>query len=369
MKVFHPEKPYNDLPLLPPAADLETRTILKKCIAARSALAELKQAGELIPDQSVLINTIPLLEAQSSSEIENIVTTNDELFRYAQSPGSATDAATKEALRYRTALHRGFTTIRQRPLTTNTAVEVCRTIRNVQLDIRQTAGTALTNPVTGAVIYTPPEGESRIRDLLGNWERFIHKQTDVDPLVRMAVMHYQFEAIHPFSDGNGRTGRVLNLLYLIEQELLDIPVLYLSQHIIRHKGDYYRLLLDVTKKEAWEPWIVFMLEAVNDTAQWTRSRIQLIRRLMQHTSEFIQKKQPGIYSAELVGIIFTQPYCRIANLVEAGIAKRQTASNYLKQLCEIGVLEEVKAGREKLFVHPKFIQVLTKDMDSFPDYR
>ncbi|WP_352965773.1 Fic/DOC family N-terminal domain-containing protein [Mesorhizobium sp. M1393] len=191
--------------------------VLKACIAAHAALAELRVSGQLIPNQAVLINSIPLLEAQASSEIENIVTTTDRLFRFANEAGNLADAATKEALRYRTALNQGFRTLQERPVTTSTAVAVCRTIKGVELDIRSTPGTALVNQATGAVVYTPPEGQNLLRDKLANWERYIHEAEDIDPLIRLAVMHYQFEAIHPFVDGNGRTGRVLNLLYLVDK--------------------------------------------------------------------------------------------------------------------------------------------------------
>jgi len=368
MSTFRPDRPFNDLPLLPPAKEIETTQVLKKCIVAHRALAQLKQAGKLIPGQSVLINTIPLLEAQSSSAIENIVTTADALFRYAHDASTAADAATKETLRYRTALRAGYENIKQRPLSTRTAIEVCTAIRNVDMDIRRTPGTMLANQVTGEVIYTPPEGENRLRKLMQNWERFIHEQEQIDPLVRLAVMHYQFEAIHPFTDGNGRTGRVMNLLFLIEQDLLEIPVLYLSRYIIQHKDDYYRLLLEVTKQDAWEPWILFMLDAIGQTAAWTYARVLLIRQLMQHTADYIRARKPKIYSSELTDAIFIQPYCRIGNLVDTGIVKRETASKYLKQLCEIGVLEELKAGREKLFVHPKFIDVLTLDLAGITEY-
>ena len=240
---FRPDRPYNDLPALPPKAEVESKAVLKACIEARAALAELKVAGGLIPNQAMLINSIPLLEAQASSEIENIVTTTDKLFRFAGEAENQADPATKEALRYRTALYEGFKTLSKRPLTTRTAVQICRTIKGVDMDIRATPGTALINNQTRKVIYTPPEGAQHLRELLANWERYIHDVVDVDPLIRMAVMHYQFEAIHPFTDGNGRTGRILNLLYLVENELLNIPVLYLSQYIIKHKADYYRLLL------------------------------------------------------------------------------------------------------------------------------
>ena len=199
-------------------------------------MAELKTSGQLIPNQAVLINSIPLLEAQASSEIENIVTTTDKLFRFANESGAQADPATKEALRYRTALIEGFEMLRRRPVSTSTAIAVCSTIKGVELDIRATPGTAMMNEATGAVIYTPPEGQNLLRHQLANWERFIHEAEDIDPLIRLAVMHYQFEAIHPFVDGNGRTGRVLNLLYLVDKGLLDIPVLYLSRYIIANKA-------------------------------------------------------------------------------------------------------------------------------------
>ena len=356
---FRPDRPWNDLPAPPPAADVETRAVLKACIEARAAVAELRTAGELIPNQAVLINTIPLLEAQASSEIENIVTTADRLFRFAGEAGEADDA-TREALRYRTALHDGFKLLARRPLTTGTAVEVCRTIKGVELDVRSTPGTALVNPSTGRVIYTPPEGAARLREMLADWERYIHDEGQVDPLIRMAVMHYQFEAIHPFTDGNGRTGRVLNLLYLVETGLLSVPVLYLSRYIIHHKADYYRLLLEVTTDAAWEDWILFMLRAVLETARWTTAKIKAIRDLLERTAETIRHDAAKIYSRELAEIIFVQPYCRIGNLVEAGIARRQSASVYLKKLADIGVLEERKIGREKLFINPAFLRLLTE---------
>lgn len=356
---FDPARAYSNLPLLPPAADLESRAVLKACIGARAAVAELKQAGRLLPNQDVLINTIPLLEARASSEIENIVTTTDQLFRYAQPDREAlADPATKEALRYRTALRRGLDLLQKKPLSTATAVEVCRTLLGANLDVRRVPGTKLLHEGTGTVVYTPPDGEALLRQLLANWERFLHHATDVDPLVRMAVAHYQFEAIHPFTDGNGRTGRILNLLFLVEQELLDIPVLYLSSAIIRRKADYYRLLLSVTTDGAWEEWILYMLRAVDEMARWTSERIRAIRQLMHDTAAPVRKAL-GVSKPELVELIFVQPYCRIKNVVEAGIAERQTAAVYLRKLAAAGVLNEVKAGREKLFINPRLMRLLT----------
>ncbi len=372
MSTFNPKQPFNNLPTLPPRQEIETRAIWKLCTEARVALAELKQVGELIPNQSVLINTIPLLEAQASSEIENIVTTSDQLFRFADSnlnhAANQTDPATKEALRYRAALYQGFQTIQQRPLNTNLAVELCRTIKGSNLDIRRVPGTTLANDRTGDVIYTPPAGETVIRQLLSNWEQFLHNHEEIDPLVRMAVAHYQFEAIHPFTDGNGRTGRLLNILYLVDQQLLSLPVLYLSRHIIQNKADYYRLLLEVTEHSNWQEWIIFMLTAVKETAQWTTDKIHAVRKLQEQAVAYVREQQPAIYSRELVDQIFNQPYCRIGNLVDAGIGHRETSSKYLKALCDIEVLQEVKAGREKLFVHNKLLQLLTMDSNEFTHY-
>jgi Fic family protein len=360
MPDFDPKKPHNALPELPPATDLiENTEILKKCINARVALAELKQAAELIPNAAVLVNALPLLEAQASSEIENIVTTTDKLFEFVEIAEDKADAATKEALRYRTALFEGTKMVQRGMLTIDMAIQICSTIKDLELDIRDDSGTKLSNRKTGEVIYTPPVGQKLLYQKLTNWADFMHKNEEVDPLVRMAVQHYQFEAIHPFTDGNGRTGRILNILFLVEQGLLDSPILYLSRYIIQNKSDYYRLLLSVTHQQTWSDWIMFMLNGVEETCVWTTEKIKAIRELMQHTSLYMQQKVPKIYSWELVEALFKQPYCRINNLVSTGIAKRQTASVYLKQLCDIGVLKEFKSGRETLFVHPKYIELLT----------
>lgn len=367
---WRPELPYNQLPTLPPDCVLESRTVLKACIEARVALAELKQAAELIPNQTMLINTIPLLEAKDSSEIENIVTTTDQLFRHAHSHAGmeSADAATREALRYRTALHRGCLSLGERPLCTATAVEVCRILKGADMDIRRTPGTQLINDRTGEVIYTPPEGESHLRDLLADWERFLHQQTDLDPLVRMAVGHYQFEAIHPFSDGNGRTGRILNILHLIQEGLLGLPILYLSRYVIARKADYYGLLLGVTRDQAWEPWLLFMLQGVAETSRWTTGKIAAIRKLADHTAEHVRLQRPKIYTRELVDVLFEQPYCRIGNLVEKGIAQRQAASRYLHDLADLGVLSEMRFGKEKLFIHPRLLELLGQDSNELRAY-
>jgi len=368
MSRWRPERPWNALPKLPPNAELESKVVLKQCVTARSALAELKQAVELIPNPGMLINTLPILEARASSEIENIVTTADKLFQHLQADGGA-DPATKEALRYRSALLEGVRAIRKRPLVTRTAEAICTRIKGTEMTVRKVPGTALAKGGSGEVVYTPPEGEALLRDLLANWERFLHEETSFDPLIRMAVAHYQFEAIHPFTDGNGRTGRILNSLFLVQGGLLPQPILYLSRYIIAHKADYYRLLLAVTSDGAWEDWILYMLRGVEETAAWTTAKIGAIRKLSSETADYIRQTLPKVYSRELVDLIFEQPYCRIANVVEADIAGRQAASRYLKALAGAGVLREQVFGKEKLFVHPKLMSLLTRDTHTFEPYR
>lgn len=364
---WKPARPYNDLPILPPKEEIESRVVLKACITARAALAELKQAAELIPNQGVLINTLPLLEAGASSEIENIVTTTDKLFQHMRSEAQA-DPATKEALRYSHAIFEGFRALNQYPLATRTAEQICTRIKAVEMNVRRLPGTALKNAATGEIVYTPPEGETLLRDLLANWERFLHNETTLDPLIRMAIGHYQFEAIHPFMDGNGRTGRILNTLFLIQENLLTLPILYLSRYIIQNKPSYYKLLLQVTREQAWEPWLLYIIKGIEETSIWTTAKIAAIRKLSEHTTQYVRAKLPKIYSHELVTLIFELPYCRISNLTEAGIAKRQSASQYLKQLVEIGVLVEAPATKEKLFIHPKLMQLLTRDNNQFDAY-
>jgi len=359
---FDPAQPYNALPPLPPRTELETRAVLKKCVAANRALAELKGAGDLIPNQSMLINAIPLQEAKLSSEIENIVTTQDALFHAALDEARNTDPHTKEVLRYRTALRHGFEAVQSEPLRIGLMERICSTLRNEPVTFRgEEDGVYIGNPAARTVTYTPPDGGSVLRSLLQNLEGFLTGDDDMDPLVRMSVAHYQFEAIHPFTDGNGRTGRILNILFLIQAGLIRMPVLYLSRFLIQHKAEYYRLLKAVTENQRWEDWNLFMLEAVDDTASWTTSRIIAIRDLFDQTLARCRSTLPAkVYSKELVELIFAEPYCKIQFLVEAGIAKRQTASEYLRELERIGILAGEKRGREVIYKHPALLQVLTE---------
>jgi Fic family protein len=356
----NPDTPFSELPLLPPVQELETVRVLKQCIRSRTELAELEQAGDFLPNKALLINVMPLLEAQASSEIENIVTTTDRLFRSSlleQTP----DPATREALGYRAALHEGFKGLAKRPVCTATAERVCSVIKSKEMTVRKLLGTALGSEATGKVVYTPPVGEGILRDKLANWEQFINEPTELDPLVVMAVAHYQFEAIHPFTDGNGRTGRVLNLLYLAQSGLLTTPILYHSRGIVRRKSEYYESLRAVTFQGDWERWILYMLEVVEESARWTNKKIRAIREFRQRTKAELKTKVPKIYSGELLDVLLHQPYCRIIDLVNAGIAKRQAAASYLKQLVEIGMLTEEKVGREKLFIYNNYLQLLLRE--------
>lgn len=347
---FDRKQPYNDLPLLPPGVELETKAVLKQAISANRMLANLRGLAAQIPNQGMLISSIVLQEARSSSEIENIVTTNDELYRADADPDGKTDPHTKEVLRYREALYHGFNALEDRPLATNLFIEIVRRIKQIDLDIRAVPGTALKNDV-GEVVYTPPVGDAVIRDKLANLEQFIHADDGIDPLIKMAVMHYQFEAIHPFPDGNGRTGRILNLLYLVDKNLLDIPVLFLSRYIIAHRADYYTGLRGVTEEQNWENWILFMLRAVESTAQQTFDQVLRIRALMEDVRARVQAESPTIYSKDLIEVIFKHPYTKIQFLVDENIAKRQTASTYLQTLAGMGVLRESKHGREKYYIN------------------
>ncbi len=357
---YRNNEPYNDLPLLPPRATLETTRVLRRGITASRALAELKGAGHLIPNQAILINAIPLQEARLSSEIENIVTTQDALFRAAvEAPGRA-DAQTREVLRYRTALRHGYNALQARQIDIDLIIEMCSILRDSSATLRDEEPILIEDVGVGAAVYTPPRGRPLIVALLHNLVDFLTEPGDLDPLLKMAVVHYQFEAIHPFVDGNGRTGRILNLLILLQAGLLEIPVLYLSRYIIGNKGEYYRRLRAVTEAQDWEGWLLYMLAAVEETAQWTTNRITAIRELFEATTERCRRELPGrVYSKELMELIFTQPYIKVKFLVDAGIAERKTASEYLQALEQIGVLVGERHGREVIYRHPALLEVLS----------
>lgn len=355
------DKPYNNLPPLPPDTELETPKVLKAAIAANRSLAELKGKSESLPNPAILVNSIVLQEAKASSEIENVVTTNDKLFTALSANDSSTDPQTKEVLRYRQALWKGVRRLQDQPLSTDLFIDLMQIIKETDAGIRTEPGTVIANPNTRKIIYWPPESEGLIRNFLENLESYIYKENGPDPLIKMAVIHYQFEAIHPFEDGNGRTGRLLNILYLIEMKLLHHPILYLSDAIIRQKSDYYKKLRAVTEQYEWEPWILFMLNAVKETADRTMKRINQILGLLNETVETAKSELPDrVYSKELIELLFEQPYCKVKFLVERGIAKRQTAAEYLRELEEAGILKSKQVGRENLFLNTRLYELLTR---------
>ena len=334
---FDPNRPYNELPPLPPRELVETRKVLKTVIGATKELARLDSACRLIPNPEIITSTIPLREAQASSEIENIVTTNDELFRAAYAVDPEPTTATKEALRYNAALRMGVESLSDRPLSIHTATQVCTALHDSPARIRSTPGTYIGDPAKKIRFYTPPEGKDIIEDHLGKWERFIYTEHDLDPLVLMALLHYQFEAIHPFYDGNGRTGRILNILLLIQEKLLHLPVLYPSGYIVGNKNDYYRLLRAVTSENAWEEWILFMVRGVEESARAATDMIEKLWQLQEETAVRLRNDIEISSAKELAELLFTHPYIRITNIEEAGLAKRQTAARWLRMLTEIGV--------------------------------
>jgi len=356
--VYRCNEPYNDLPLLPPSYDLESVRVMRRCVTASRALAELKGAGILIPNQSILINAIPLQEARLSSEIENIVTTQDELFRAAVEEPGRVDPRTKEVLRYRSALRHGYDALKDRPLGVDLMIEVCRILCDAPVNLRDQEPIIIEDVGAGSIVYTPPRGRPLILSLLCNLETFLLAPSALDPLIKMAVAHYQFEATHPFDDGNGRTGRILNILVLLQSGLLDIPVLYLSRYIIQNKVEYYHRLRAVTEAHDWEGWLLYMLAAVEETARWTTGRIMAIRDLFEATVERCRQEAPKVYSKELIELIFQQPYCKIAFVVDVGIAKRKTASAYLQELERIGILAGERRGRQVIYRHPALLEVL-----------
>ncbi|GAC81744.1 Fic family protein [Gordonia malaquae] len=360
MTNWRPDEPYNDLPNPPDAEVLETGRVLRASIKATGSLARLDQATRSMPNPAVLINTIPILEAQASSEIENIVTTIDEMFQHAADDRNATPQA-REALRYRTALRVGYDHIAARGLGKTTAMAVCSTIKGLDMDVRSMSGTRLMNPISREITYSPPEGRELILDKLAEWERFVHQDPGrLDPLVMTAAAHYQFEAIHPFSDGNGRTGRILNVLLLRETGLLDEPVLYLSRYIIATKDEYYRRLLAVTAEADWEGWILYMLAGIDRTSRSALAKTSAIAALQQDFAGRARAASRGGEDAELLSVLFEQPYCRIATVVERCGNSRPTATKWLVDLAEAGLLEEVRAGRDRLFVNREFLAVLNR---------
>lgn len=353
---FRPDQPYNDLPLLPPAKKAwETLGVYKTLAEARAAMAELKGRMPIIPNPLMLINTLVLQEAKESSSIENIFTSSDKLYKAFASTTTEPDLQTKEVLRYRTALYDAWQKQQESGIDLPLLENIYRKIKDKEDGVKDT-------PVyignRFQVVYTPPCCHDVLIEKLSDWLNFAQSDNGIDPLIKMAMLHYQFEAIHPFTDGNGRTGRVLNVLYLTQVGIIDQPVLYLSQYINAFKSDYYSLLRGVTENGEWEAWLVYMLTAVKATAKETLNLINQIYELLQETIEKVRTDAADIYSRELVDMLFVQPYCKISFLVGGGIASRNTASKYLNRLVELDILELEKIGNESLYLNKKLYALL-----------
>lgn len=362
MTTFSPALPYNELPYLPPARqEIETMEILRRESRAAAALAELKGVSRLLPNPAILMNALVLKEAKASSEIENIVTTDDRLYRALTIKGQAVDTATKEVLHYRQALYTGYGFIKEKGfLSTNGILQIQRELENNQAGIRRLPGTSLRNERTNEVIYTPPNDSDTINALLQNLEEYLNAPStdDVSPLIKLAVQHYQFESIHPFYDGNGRTGRIINVLYLILHDLLSEPILYLSGYIIAHKAAYYRLLQEVRTAGNWQGWVLFMLEAVETSAKEALRQIASIQALFDETLTQVRQQAPKIYSKELVEVLFEYPYSKIEFIVDRLAVDRRTASKYLRTLESLGILKAEQKWKETLFINTRLFDLL-----------
>lgn len=347
------------LPMLPPNIELETKEVLKQLAKANRSLAELKGYSDTIPNKNILINVVTIKEAKDSSEIENIITTHDDLYK-AISNASGASAEAKEVVNYRTALWKGYELVKNRNmLTTNMIIEIQSIIENNNAGIRKLPGTVLRNERTGDTVYTPPAGEDEIIELLNNLEKYInYDYSDLDPLIKLAVIHYQFESIHPFYDGNGRTGRIINVLYLVLKKLLDSPILYISSYIIRNKAGYYKLLQEVRTHDNWEGWIIYILKGIEETAEETLSLIKRINREVESMSAEIKERLPKLYSKELIELLFYEFYTKIVYIENGLSVTRKTAANYLSTLEEEGFLTSERIGKERIYQNKRLYDLV-----------
>lgn len=358
-----PEKPFNELPELPPERKkIETLKVLRQLVKSSIALAELKGLAPTLPNPSILLNAVILKEARASSEIENVITTQDKLYQALAAKGIEPDSATKEVLRYREAALFGYNFITEKGfLSINAILSIQKILEENSAGIRKLPGTALRNVSNNKVIYTPPDDYDRILQLMKNYEKYLNDSgDDLAPLIKMAVQHYQFESIHPFYDGNGRTGRIINILHLILNDLLETPILYLSDYIIHNKSDYYRLLQEVRTKNKWEEWILYVLAGVEETSRETIAQIRAIQKLFSLTQEKIKKDAPKAYDKELIEILFEHPYCKSEILINRLKISRITATKYLKLLEKIGILKSKQVWRETLYINIKLFELLKK---------
>jgi len=353
-------KPHQ-IPSLPLQQDVETKTVLKRLNAVRAALARLNGVAESIPNERIILNTLSLQEAKDSSAIENIVTTHDELYTSDSITRQFTSLAAKEVYNYAQALLEGFNQVKESGLITiNHILKLQALLEENDAGFRKVPGTALKNDQTGVTVYTPPQELDKIIDLMGNLEAFINDETltDLDPVVKMAIIHHQFESIHPFYDGNGRTGRIINILYLVKENLLKLPILYLSRYINQNKATYYRLLQETRETNNWEPWILYILDAVEETALQTSYIIREIKKLMVIHKQKIRSELPKIYSQDLINSLFKHPYTKIEFIKNDLQIARKTAGRHLDQLCETGLITKNKIGKENYYFNNDLIELL-----------
>ena len=351
------------LPLLPLEIDLETKPILKKLAQAHRALAELKGVAALIPNEAILINTLTLQEAKDSSAIENIITTHDDLYRSDLYTQHFVSVAAKEVYNYATALKTGYQKVKETGLLTNNyLLEVHADLEQNRAGFRKLPGTALLNEKTGETVYTPPQDPYQIEALMGNLEKFINNDalSDLDPLIKMAIIHHQFESIHPFYDGNGRTGRILNILYLVKYGLLSSPVLYLSRFINQNRAEYYRLLQAVRfdGQQNWEDWVLYILEGVQTTSYQTIMLIHGIKDLMLRYKQAMRQQIPKIYSQDFLNTLFNHPYTKISFVERELGVSRLTATRYLDAVASIGLLRKQKIRKENFYFNEPLIELL-----------
>jgi len=353
--------PHLTLALLPPPREkVETIKILKQTNKSTAALAELKGMAKTIPNQDILVNAIVLQEAKDSSEIENIITTQDELYKALTVNNMNFTPEIKEVVNYRATIFFGFNILKKQGfLKVNDIISIQQVLVTNTAGIRNTPGTVLKNDKTGEIVYTPPQDKAEILDLLTNFMfHFNDNKNDIPSLIQMAILHYQFESIHPFYDANGRTGRIINILYLILNNLIDLPILYVSSYIISHKSEYYKLLNRTNQEDEWEDWIMFMLKAIEITAKETIAKIEKIKALFDNVVIKVQTDAAKVYRKELIELLFEQPYAKIEFVVDKLNVERKAASRYLKELEKIGVLYSQKVGRENLYINKALIEIL-----------
>lgn len=349
------------IPQLPLPLDLESKAVLKKTAAARSALAEMKGAALSIPNESILISTLSLQEAKDSSAIENIITTHDELYQGDYLKREFKSIASKEVHNYAEALRWGFETVRQKGILTNNHIlQMQATLEENDAGFRKVPGTELKNEQTGEIVYTPPQTRDEVISLMSNLEQFINDNdlSDWDPLVKMAIIHHQFESIHPFYDGNGRTGRIINILYLVKEGMLNLPILYLSRYINQNKGDYYRLLQKVRTENAWEEWVLYILDGVEQTSLQTIKIIEGIKKLMAIQKLKIRTELPKIYSQDLLNNLFRHPYTKIDFVMEETRVSRKTAAKYLDELDKLGIVSKQKIWKDNYYINTDLFNLL-----------